>query len=97
MLCRTPHQNNKQNKNTNPIISRQDYDLTQPCPPEGKKKQKINTNLTLQEAYTNHWTNFRRAESKRKKELSIEAWETETSNTINFKKRKRKGRGILTK
>ena len=62
-----------QDKNTNPIISRQDYDLTQPCPPEGKNKQKINTNLTLQEAYTNHWTNFRRAESKQKKKLNLEA------------------------
>ena len=35
-LCRTPHLNNKQNKNTNSIISRQDYNLTQPCPSEGK-------------------------------------------------------------
>ena len=33
-----PHLNNKQNKNTNPIISRQDYHLTQPCPSERKKK-----------------------------------------------------------
>ena len=31
---RMPHLNNKQNKNTNPIISRQDYQLTQPCPSE---------------------------------------------------------------
>ena len=29
-LWRRPHLNNKQNKNTNPIISRQDYHLTQP-------------------------------------------------------------------
>jgi len=29
--------NNKQNKNTNPIISRQDYHLTQPCPSEEKQ------------------------------------------------------------
>ena len=34
--CRTPHLNNKQNKNTNPIISRQKYHLTQPCPSEEK-------------------------------------------------------------
>ena len=38
-LCRTPHLNNKQNKNTNPIISRQDYHLTQPCPSEEKQQQ----------------------------------------------------------
>jgi len=31
-----PHPNNRQNKNTNPIISRQDYHLTQPCPSEEK-------------------------------------------------------------
>ena len=89
-----PHLNNKQNKNTNPIISRQDYHLTQPCPSEEKQtnKQKLSTNLTLYEAYTNHWTNLRRAETKRKKEFNLlqgknstflEAWEKETSNTIS--------------
>ena len=55
-------------------------------------KQKLSTNLTLYEAYTNHWTNFRRAETKRKKEFNLiqgknstflEAWENETSNTIS--------------
>ena len=30
-LCRMPHLNSKQNKNTNQITSRQDYHLTQPC------------------------------------------------------------------
>ena len=39
-LCKTPHLNNKQNKNTNPIISRQDYHLTQPCPSEEKQTSK---------------------------------------------------------
>ena len=84
-LCRTPHLNNKPNKNINPIISRQDYHLPQPCPSEEKQtnKQKLNTNLTLYEAYTNHWTNLRRAETKRKKEFNLKAWEKETSNTIN--------------
>ena len=68
-LCRMPHLNSKQNKNTNPIISRQDYHLTQPCPSEEKQanKQKLSTNLTLYEGHTNHWTNFRREETKRKK------------------------------
>ena len=45
-------------------------------------KQKLSTNLTL-EAYTNYWTNLRRAETKRKKEFNFEAWEKETSNTIS--------------
>ena len=32
--------------------------------------------------YTNHWTNLRRAQSKKKKEFKLEAWEKETSNKI---------------
>ena len=89
-----PHLNNKQNKNTNPIISRQDYHLTQPCPSEEKptNKQKLSTNLTLYKVYANHWTNLRKAETKRKKEFNLlqgenstflEAWEKETSNTVS--------------
>ena len=58
-------------------------------------KQKLNTDLTLYKAYTNHWTNLRRAETKRKNEFNLlqgknstflEAWEKETSNTISLKK-----------
>ena len=87
------HLNNKQNKNTNPIISKQAYHLIQPCPSEEKQtnKQKLSTNLTLNETHTNHWTNLRRAETKRNKEFNLlqgknstflEAWEKETTNTI---------------
>ena len=36
-LCRMPHLNNKQSKNANPIISRQDYHHIQPCPSEEKQ------------------------------------------------------------
>jgi len=39
-LYRTPHLNNKQNKNINPIINRQDYHLTQTCPSEEKQTNK---------------------------------------------------------
>ena len=57
---------------------------------KNKKKQKkltsshqnASTSHALQEAYTNHWTNLPRAETKRKKELNLEDWENETSNTI---------------
>ena len=35
-----PHLNKKQNKNTNPIISRQDDHLIQPCPSEEKQTNK---------------------------------------------------------
>ena len=45
-LCRTPHQNNKQSKNTNPIISRQDYHFTQPCPSEEKQTNKNPTQIS---------------------------------------------------
>ena len=102
------HLNNKQNKNTNPIISRQEYPVTHPCPSEEKQtnntqknKTKLSTNLTLYEAHTNHWTKVRRAEVKRKKEFNLlqvknsiflEVWEKETSNTISIKKKKKKER-----
>jgi len=58
-------------------------------------KQKLSTNLTLYKAHTNHWTNLRRAETKRKKEFNLlqrknstffEAWGKEISNTITKKK-----------
>ena len=83
-----PHLNNKQNKHTNPIINRQDYHLTQPCPSEEKqtnkkKKQKLSINMILYKAYTNHWTNLRRAKTKRKKEFNLEVWEKETSKAIS--------------
>ena len=51
----------KLKKNTNQIISRQDYHLTQCCTSEEKhtnKQTKLSTNLTLYKVYTNHWTNF---------------------------------------
>jgi len=37
-----PHLNNKQSKNINPIISRQDYHLTRPCPSEEKQTNEKN-------------------------------------------------------
>ena len=60
----------------------QDYHLTQPCPSEGGIKQ-LSSNLTLYEAYTNHWTNLRRAEIKRKKQFNLETWEKGTWNTVS--------------
>ena len=48
-LCRMPHLNNKQTKNTNPTISRQDYHLSQPCPSEEKQ---INKNSGQISPYT---------------------------------------------
>ena len=77
-----PHLNNKQNRNTDPVISREDYHLMS-LVHQRKNKQKLSTNLTLCEAYINHWTNLRRSESKREKEFKLEPWGKETSNTVN--------------
>ena len=41
-----PHLNNKQNKNIKPIISRQDYHLTQPCPSEEKQTNKNSAQIS---------------------------------------------------
>ena len=62
-----------------------DYHLTQPFPSEENQtnKQKLSTNLTLYEAYIHNWTNLRKAETKRKKEFNLEAWEKEISDTIS--------------
>ena len=58
--CRTPHLNNKQNKYTNSVISRQHYHLTHPCPSEEKQtNKKLSTKPNLHKAYTNHWTSLR--------------------------------------
>ena len=78
-----PHLNHKQNKNTNPVIIRQDYQLSALRIRGKTNKQKLSTNLTLYKAYTNQWTDLRRAETKRKKEFNLEVWEKETSNTIS--------------
>ena len=45
--------------------------------------QKLSTNMTIYEAYTNHWTKLRKSETKRKKEFNLEVWEKETLNTIS--------------
>ena len=40
------HLNNKQNKNTKQIISREDYHLTQPCPSEDKQANKNSAQIS---------------------------------------------------
>ena len=83
-----PHHNNEQDKNTNPVISRQDYHLTQPCLSEvggGGDSLQISPHMKLT-TYTNHWTKLRRAEINRKIKSNLAAWEKEISNTIHLKK-----------
>ena len=55
-------------------------------------KKKLSTNLNLYEDFTNHWTNFRSAEIKRKKGFNLEALEKETSNTVSLKKKMKRQR-----
>jgi len=45
-MCRTPHLNNKQNKNINPIFSRQDYHITWPCPSDEKQTNKKSAQIS---------------------------------------------------
>ena len=57
-LCRTPHLNNKENKNTNSVISRQYYNLTQLCPSEEKQTNKNSAQISTYIKLTQtHWTN----------------------------------------
>ena len=71
-----PHLNNKQNKNTNPIISRQDYHLISLVHQRKKKQTNKQTKSQYKshpiEAYTNQWTNLRRAEGSNQKEERIQ-------------------------
>ena len=64
----------------------QDYHHTLACP--SRERQPTNQTKTQHNYYPtrtlpNHWTNLRRAEAKWKKEFNLEAWEKQTSNTIN--------------
>ena len=81
-LCRTPHPNNKEDKNTNPTFSIQDCHLTQPSPSEENKQanftffhQNTSTNHTIHEPYTNQRTNLMRAQTKMKNKFNPEAQE----------------------
>ena len=77
-----PHPNNQQGKNTNRSSA---YRIsTSLNPAHQKEKEKNSTYLTLYKDYINHWTNLSRAETKRKKDFNLEAWEKDISNKINF-------------
>ena len=81
-----PHLN-KQNKNTNPIIAdRITASLSLAHRGETNKQTKTQHISPLDEAYTNQWTNPKRAETKRKKEFNLEAWEKNLKHN-KFKKK----------
>ena len=93
-----PHLNKKQNKNTNLIISRQDYHLTQPCPQEEKQTNKQTS------AQISPYTSLHKpldqtceGQTKRKKEFNPEAWEKETSNTVSNNNNSEKAEKYYTK
>ena len=65
-------------------------------PANQRGEKKLSTNLTLYKAYTNHWTNLRRAETKRKKEFNLEARKKETSKTLNLKNNSEKAEKYCT-
>ena len=82
-----PHLNNKQNKNTNPVSAdRITTSLSLAHQWKNKQTKQLSTDITLYKVYTHHWTNLRRAETKKNQEFNPEAWEKETSNTISLKK-----------
>ena len=64
-----PHLNNKQNKNTNQIISRQDYHLTQHSPSEKKTNKNPKTQHKAHPIRSSNkpLNQLRKAETKRKK------------------------------
>ena len=78
ILCRTPHPNNKQNKNTNPINSRQDYTSLSLAHHREKKTTQLKSHSIRSLHKPLHQSFF-----KRKKESNLEAWVKETSNTIS--------------
>ena len=85
-----PHLKNKQNKNKNPIISRQDYHLTQPCPSEEKqinkqtKRNSAQISSYLKLTQTTGPTLEGRNQKKERK-FNLEAWEKELKHN-NLKK-----------
>jgi len=62
-----------------PIRGREKKKNTHCLPPNAS------TSHTLHKADTNHWTNLKRAETKRNKEFNPEAWKKETSNVVSLK------------
>ena len=66
----------------NPVISRQDYHLTQPCPSEEKQTNKNSAQIS---PYKKPLDNLR-GQKPKEKEFNLEVWEKQTSNTISLKK-----------
>ena len=90
-LCRLLHLNNKQNKNTNSIISRQDYHHTQPCPSEEKQTNKNSVQVSPYKKLMQ--TTGPNIEGRRQKEERIQPWSLEKGDLKhNMSKKKREKR-----
>ena len=61
-------------------------------PIRGKTNKNLSINLIVDKAYTNHCTKLRRAETKKKKEYNLEAWEKEISKHNKLKNNNEKQR-----
>ena len=80
-----PHLNNKQNKTTNPVISTEDYHLTQSCPSE-EKQTKTQHKFHPIRSLHKPLDQTQRAEIKRKEEFNLEALEKKISSTVSLNK-----------
>ena len=71
---------------TNPIISRQDHHLTQPCLSEEKQTNKNSAQISPYKKLTQTTGPTLEGRNQREKEFKLETWEKETSNTVSLKK-----------
>ena len=86
-LCRMPHLNNKNTTKQKYKPNHQQTGLpphsTLPIRGKTTKQTKPQHKSHPIQSLHKHWTNLRRAETRKKKEFNLEAWEKETSNTIS--------------
>ena len=65
----------QKNKNTNPIISRQDYHFTQPCPSEEKQTNKNSAQISSSTKLTQAiGPNLGRKKPKGRKNSTLKPW-----------------------
>ena len=83
-----PPLHNKQNNNTNPVISRQDVHLTQPCPSEEKQTKTQHKSRPIQNLHKTMGPTLGGQKPKERKNLTLKPRAKETSNTIRLKKKK---------
>ena len=83
-----PHLNNKPNRNTNPMADRITTSLSLAHQRKNKQTKTQHKSHLIRSLFKPLDQPYR-AETKRKKEFNLEAWEKETSNTVRWKKKNR--------